>query len=124
MNGDPVRAAEAYLSKSFEGNLMDLLDMFAPTNSFQVYIDNKKIDNFLEPFRKIPNFCKNDCTSCNYCDEFVKKCTDVEKTREVFDLALKFYSEYDEYRKSILETNVGDKVEEEEHSVLEDFNFD
>ena len=37
MNGDPVRAAEAYLSKSFEGNLMDLLDMFAPTNSCLLY---------------------------------------------------------------------------------------
>ncbi len=123
-NGDPVRAAEAYLSENYEGNLMELLDMFAPTNSFEVYFDNKKIGNFLEPFVKIPNFCKNDCFSCHYCDEFVKKCTDVQNTREVFDLAFKFYSEYDEYKRSILETNVNEQFDEEGHCDLEDFKFD
>lgn len=99
--GDPARAVEAYMKESFDGNLMELLDLFAPTNSFQVYLDNKKLDGFLAPFLKDPSFCKENCNVCGYCDNFVKGCVDVNKVEEMFELAGKFYNQYDEYLNKI-----------------------
>ena len=39
--------------------------------SFDLYIDNKKLDGFMEFFHK--GHCKRDCTECNYCDKFAEK---------------------------------------------------
>ncbi len=41
LKGDIVKTVQCYMEQSFEGNLMELLDAFSPTNSFQVFIDNK-----------------------------------------------------------------------------------
>ncbi len=97
MKGDPVRTVECYCKESYDGNLMELLDMFSPTNSFSVYIENGKMDGFIKPFYEIPNFCKNDCVSCSYCENFAKKHTDYKKVGEIFDTANEFYSNYDQY---------------------------
>ncbi len=97
MKGDPVKATECYFKESFEGNFIELLDMFAPTNSFMINVDNKKLDGFINPFYENPGFCRNDCGNCSYCDTFVKKCTDYQKTEEVFNLANDFYSKYDHF---------------------------
>ncbi|MBI3139621.1 MAG: U32 family peptidase [Sphingobacteriales bacterium] len=39
--------------------------------SFDLYIDNKKLDGFLDFFHK--GHCKRDCTQCSYCDQFAEK---------------------------------------------------
>lgn len=119
-NGDPVKAVEAYMKESFDGNFMDLLDLFAPTNSFQVYLDNKKLNGFVDPFMKDPAFCKENCSSCGYCDNFVKKCIDVEKAKETFELAGKFYEEYDEYMSRIHNL---DRMVVKKETELDELNF-
>lgn len=97
LHGDPVRAAEAYFKESFDGNLMELLDLFAPTNQFKVYIDNKKLDGFLEAYIRNENFCRNDCTNCNYCEIFARKCIDYKEAEAVIAAAVKFYGECDQF---------------------------
>jgi collagenase-like PrtC family protease len=129
LKGDPVRAVEHYFNESFDGNLMELLDMFDPTTSFKVVIHNKKLDGFIEPFYKKENFCKNFCEACNYCETAARNCIDYEKARETIKAANMFYSQYDEFER-LLEviTNPGNKMNDllparEIHRDEKDFNF-
>ncbi|MCB2354689.1 U32 family peptidase [Clostridium estertheticum] len=108
INGDLVRAVESYFKESYDGNLMELLDMFLPTNNFKVNLENKKLDGFIKRFYENEGFCKHDCTTCNYCDSYVKNCMDIEKTQEVIEMSNKFYKEYDQYRKLLSTVRVGD----------------
>lgn len=39
--------------------------------SFDLFIDNKKLDGFLDFFHK--GLCHRDCTQCNYCDKYAAK---------------------------------------------------
>ncbi|MDR2932156.1 MAG: U32 family peptidase [Oscillospiraceae bacterium] len=97
IGGDPVRTAEAYMAQSYDGNLLDLLDMFNPSNSFSVYIDNKALDGFVETYATHPGFCKNNCSKCGYCMSYAKKCIDEDKANEIGELARRFYEEYDPF---------------------------
>ncbi len=97
LKGDPVRAVRCYMEESYQGNLIELLDMFSPTNSFKVFLDNKKLDGYIKPYVENPGFCKNDCINCRYCDTFVEKCLDAKKTKETFDMAAQFYTEFDDF---------------------------
>lgn len=117
--GDPIRTVKAYFDESFEGDLMDLIYMFAPMNSFKILIDNKKLDGFIKPYYEVENFCKNECTSCNYCENFARKCIDFEKAAGVIRLADEFYSSYDQFRKMI-EFIKSEKFSEVVHVHLDD----
>ncbi|MCP4149893.1 MAG: hypothetical protein GY757_19260 [bacterium] len=104
--GDPVRTLKCYFEESFDGNLMDLLSMFANLTSFKVYVDNKKLDGFLKPFMEKENFCKNNCTKCKYCETFAKKCIDFKEAEEVKEMAAEFFDVYDQFKnqqRSIIE---------------------
>lgn len=101
IKGDPVRAVECYFKQSYDGNLIDLLELFNSPYNFKIYIDNKKLDGYINSFFNIPNFCKNDCLNCKYCELYAKKCTEYEKANEINALATKFYKEYDEYTNEI-----------------------
>ena len=106
--GDPVKAVECYMKEDYSGNLMELLDLFAPTNSFAVYLDNKKLDGFIRPFYKNQNFCKNDCERCGYCQRFIRERIDYEETMKIFGMAGEFYEQYDQFintARKILETS-------------------
>lgn len=93
--GDPVRTVECYINESYDGNLLDLLDMFDPTNSFKPFIDNQSLNQFINPFLKTPNFCKNDCTTCSYCETYARKNFNYSEVQSIYDTANKFYKEYD-----------------------------
>lgn len=108
--GDPVKTVKYYFDESFDGNLMDLLSMFANLTSFKVHVDNKKLEGYIKPFYEKDNFCKNDCTRCGYCETFAKKCMDLNQAREVVKLANEFYNDYDQYKK-ILEAADNEKEE-------------
>jgi collagenase-like PrtC family protease len=97
LKGDPVRATEYYMQEYYDGNLVELLDVFSTTNAFVVEVDNRKLDDYIKPFVKKPGFCKNDCTTCGYCDAYVKKHLDVKKIKETFDMATDFYCKYDQF---------------------------
>ena len=48
-----------------------LRDEKAFNESFDLYIDNKKLDGFMDFFHK--GNCQRDCNECSYCDKFAAK---------------------------------------------------
>lgn len=70
--GDPVRTVEAYMKQHFEGNLVDLLMVFAPAPA-PLRIDNRALDDFLRPFVEREGFCRHDCQHCGYCAGYIKR---------------------------------------------------
>jgi collagenase-like PrtC family protease len=101
INGDHLRAVESYMKESFDGNLMDLLDMFNTRYSFKVHLDNKKLEGFLRPYVEKENFCQMDCQKCGYCKSFAKKCIDAEKAKEVIASAEAFYKDFDQFKRLV-----------------------
>lgn len=65
---------EAYFSRNYEGNLMDLIFGFSNTQK-HIYIDNKKLDGFLDKFTKSTYECLDKCeeNTCNYCKRYLEK---------------------------------------------------
>lgn len=106
MDGDMVRGVEHYMKGDFDGNLMELLDMFSPTNSFHIYVDNKKLDGFIKPFVNKHGFCKNDCTTCKYCENFAKEHLEYDRIDKVFHLAENFYSQYDQFTNMVRDAKI------------------
>ncbi|MFA8435572.1 MAG: U32 family peptidase [Marinifilaceae bacterium] len=90
-DGDLVKTVEAYLKESFDGNMIDLINLFSKLNPFIVFLDNKKLDGFVEPFFKKQSFCSHDCGKCGYCEQFMLRNLDVGQIKEVCDLALEYY---------------------------------
>ncbi|NIM16720.1 MAG: hypothetical protein GTO45_32420 [Candidatus Aminicenantes bacterium] len=121
--GGHLRTLEHYLKESYDGGLMDLLDMFNPRYSFSVYLDNKKLDGFLEPYYKKGNFCKFNCSQCSYCDNFSKKCIDHEKAREIISLAREFYNESDQLKHIVESTEVEETTDSQSQPMKVDFDF-
>jgi len=101
LKGGHFNVLEAYMRESHDGNLMDLLDMYNPRYSFQVYIDNKKLDGLLEPYVKNDGFCKNNCDRCQHCENYARRAIDYEKAEEIVTLAKEFYNEYDQFQKLV-----------------------
>ncbi len=77
-----LRAAAAYSSRHYEGNLHDILNALAPKIGFvnagptgatghtpapppELYIDNQALDGFIDFFRK--QNCLSECYRCDYC---------------------------------------------------------
>lgn len=128
LQGEPVKVLEHYMKESFDGNLYDLITLFAPYTSFQPYIDNKKLESFVKKFFDDPGFCKNCCWTCKYCESWAKKSMDEEKAQKINRKALDFFDEYDSYKQII---NSLKDSEEKNHELLEakekigfsEFNF-
>jgi hypothetical protein len=99
--GNVVKALKYYMAEDYQGNLFDLITIFAPYNAFQPYIDNKKLEGFVGKFFREPGFCQNICDACNYCKRMAARCMDTEKTAAANRQALEFYRQYDEYTKII-----------------------
>lgn len=97
LKGDIIKFLHHYMREEFDGDIMDLLTLFNPYNGFQPYIDNKKLDGFVERFYLKHDFCEDDCDSCGYCNMFATKSTNIENASILNENALKFYSEYDQY---------------------------
>ncbi len=122
MKGDPVKTVELYFKQEFDGDVMDLIYMFAPLNNFKIYLDNKKLDGFLDPFEKNDHFCHKDCHTCKYCKEFSKKVIDVPKAEEIMQLSKEFYRDYDKFN-AMIET-AKQKPEKQQDTSLIDIAFD
>jgi collagenase-like PrtC family protease len=102
LTGDPVRVVEAYMKEEFDGNLRDLLFMFAPSDVFGIPVDNKAFGDFLRPFFEKPGFCVRDCQAHGYCDGIARKCVDVSKADALAGMMLKTIRERDPFRKLLL----------------------
>lgn len=107
LKGDAVRTLKAYLDETFDGDVMDLINMFYPINYFRVPLDNKKLDGFLKPFYEKENFCRRECAKCGYCEGFAREIIDYEKAKEVIGLAKNFYNSYDQYSRILNSTTPG-----------------
>ena len=101
LKGDPARAVEAYFKEDYQGDLMVLLNLFAPVSSFQVPMDNKKLEGFIKHFYENPGFCRHDCDTCRFCESFAKKCIDVDTLKQVHQLAKDYYVELDPIKENI-----------------------
>lgn len=97
LTGNPVKVLESYMRRDYEGNLLELLDLFSPTNSFMPYINNKQIGNFIQRFYENYDFCQNNCTECGYCKSIALDVLDVSKTNELNKKARFFYQQYDPF---------------------------
>lgn len=117
-NGGHIRTLEHYLKQDYDGNLMDLLDMFNSRYSFKVYLDNKKLEGFLKPYYENHHFCQNNCKTCGYCDSFAKKCIDHKTAIETINSSKKFYLHYDQYKEFI------DSINPEYSGILQEDDID
>jgi collagenase-like PrtC family protease len=70
MHSNPRMVIDAYVKRSFEGNLLELFEPgFAP--AFQPYImDNKK---FPAEWFERTSTCNRQCHQCNYCKKIMEK---------------------------------------------------
>lgn len=104
LKGNIPKTVEAYLRKSYDGDLLNLLDCFFPTNSFRTEIYNRQLNDFLKPFLK-PGFCVRDCENCNYCREYCIKNLPSQELENVNKRAIDFYNSMDEYNRDLEEWN-------------------
>lgn len=80
-----LKQIEAYLKEDYEGNLAEILMGFFDTYKFkkplQFYIDNKKLNNFLEFFLNSSEFpCSSaECNNCLYCNRYAEKAVEIEE---------------------------------------------
>ncbi|MEK3834080.1 MULTISPECIES: U32 family peptidase [unclassified Paenibacillus] len=114
--GNPLKAVEAYFRGSFDGNLMELLDMFSSNYAYKFSVDNKLLDGFLKPFYDIQGYCKKDCTRCSYCDRYASKSVVSDGVNEISALAKDFHTKYDDYKKFVRAVD-HDKKEEASSTV-------
>lgn len=97
--GDPVKTVECYFNEYFDGNLLELLNLFVPNQSYDIYIDNRKLDNFIKPFVE-GKLCESNCNNCNYCFS-VASTIGLEKQYKFKDMIKNYIYERDEFRKII-----------------------
>lgn len=100
IEGDIYKTVKAYFERRYDGDLLDLLDCFLPTNSFRIRLENRSLDKFLEPFYT-KGICKNDCDKCNYCNHFIQKCLDIKELEEMNNLSRKCIDSIDNFKNTI-----------------------
>ena len=77
----------------------------------------------INPFSQKENFCKNDCQNCNYCENFAKRVIDSKKTVEIYKSASEFYSQYDQFKRTLNAINQT-KTNEQNLNLNADFEID
>ena len=105
LKGDAVKALEHYMKEDFDGNLYDLITIFAPYTAFQPYIDNKELEGFVKKFFDDPGFCKDNCQRCNYCSAFAGKSIRLEEAERINRHALAYFNESDAYTRHLKKEN-------------------
>lgn len=98
--GDIYKTVKAYFMRKYEGNLLDLLDCFMPTDSFRIGVDNRTLDGFLEPFF-YEGICKNDCEKCDYCNNYIQKCLDIKELKEISNLSRECINSIDSFKNMV-----------------------
>jgi collagenase-like PrtC family protease len=109
LQGDIIKAVKHYIEEDYDGNLFDLITIFAPYNAFQPYIDNKKLEGYISRFYEKPEQCQNLCETCQYCKIYAQKSINKEEAEELNRKALLFFKTYDKFSK-IVQDQKGKKV--------------
>lgn len=95
--GHPVEAVKCYMEESYNGNLIDLLELFNCPYNFKVSLDNKRLDRFILPFTQA-SFCHSDCGNCSYCKDFLQANFETVDFQKMNDLAKRYYGDMDEFK--------------------------
>lgn len=86
-----VKRIKAYTERKYSGNLLDLIQHYCYQDEIDrteylknIYIDNSKLDGFLEHF--VSGKCNGrDCSpSCNYCRKFADSAIEINKSFKNF----------------------------------------
>lgn len=115
-----LRAVKAYAERAYEGNLLDIIcpvAMTFPEESLskmdewddeswaqftysmnfpasQMYLDNRKLDGFLEHYRKEGHNCDSMCgITCNYCSEIAAKAFEPDPDKQRHEDYINFMQE-------------------------------
>jgi collagenase-like PrtC family protease len=96
--GDPVRTVQSYINGSYDGDLVELLFMFSPTNQLQVKLDNRKLDGFLKPFVEHDHFCPKNCEEHSYCNRFAEKVLEGTGVDKIFRAGSQFLIQNDPFK--------------------------
>lgn len=103
---DLIKTVEAYCKRNYDGNLYDLITLFYPYNTYQHYIDNKKLDGFLDKFYEDPNFCNDMCGDCRYCLEYANNCIDNKKAVRIASIAKRVFEKHDKFKQTLKNINI------------------
>ena len=76
---------------------MELLDMFSTNFNFKFYVENRKLDGFIEGLYNNRYLCKKNCDSCNYCANYADASVDVEACRQISEIMNKEFTNYDKF---------------------------
>ncbi|MFQ5814731.1 MAG: U32 family peptidase [Anaerolineae bacterium] len=74
-----LRAVAAYSTRRYSGPLNDLvigMDGVDPFGRFPVYLDNRRLDGFIDFFTR--KDCRLGCNGCNYCQEWLERAVSVD----------------------------------------------
>jgi len=74
-----IETAKAYAEESYDGNLLDIVPLIPSSRGDDariiadppIYVDNKKLDGFLDYFQS--SKCRTHCHKCSYCRGIAKK---------------------------------------------------
>ncbi len=75
LSGNPIKAIKHYMNEDYDGNLLELLQLFTSSHELSVGInvDNKQLNGFIKWFFDNPFLCNEDCQSCSHCANYTYK---------------------------------------------------
>lgn len=99
-DADFLKTAETYMSRSLDGNLMDLLTVYSDNFFREIYhIDNKALDGRLQEMKDKKARCRDhcNCEGCDLCAKYLPAVTVNEERlshyREMFQTSYDHYAE-------------------------------
>ncbi|HAN17194.1 MAG: hypothetical protein A2X13_06035 [Bacteroidetes bacterium GWC2_33_15] len=126
-----LKTIKHYFNQKYDGDLMDLLNMYDPLNSFRIFIKNSDLDGFIKPFvRDEYDFCENNCEKCGYCQKYAERIIDMSHANDIIQKTKEFYNKFDPYSDQVqivgervggnyIESEIDDRINTE----LNDFNL-
>ena len=106
---DLIKTVQSYFERNYDGNLYDLITLFYPYDAYQHYIDNKKLNGFLDKFYEDPNFCRDLCGECRYCLKYANSCVDNKKEERITSMAKRVFEKYDKFAQTLRDINIENK---------------
>ena len=97
---DFLKAARGYMSRSYDGNLMDLIAVYSDNFFREIYrIENRLLDGRLQEMKDRKAVCRNhsNCEGCTICEKYLPAVmvneTQLEKYRKIFRRSYDRYTE-------------------------------
>ncbi len=84
-----LRAVAAYSARQYSGSLNDLvigLDGVDPFGQFPVYLDNTRLNGFLDFFTK--KDCRLGCDGCTHCQEWLERAGTIEHNSRQYEAGI------------------------------------